>query len=31
LNRIVKENIISINVKVKNLPQVVVEKGDKKL
>lgn len=31
LNRIINENVLPINDKVKNLPQVVIEKGDKKL
>jgi predicted nuclease with TOPRIM domain len=31
LNRIMNENVLPINDKVKNLPQVVVDKNDKKL
>ncbi len=31
LNRILNENVLPINEKVKNLPQVIVEKSDKKM
>jgi hypothetical protein len=31
LNRIINENVLPINERVKNLPQVVVDKSDKKM